>query len=82
MTELGRKSTEAINAILKNHGIAEVKIERNRVVVVEISRKVKYKDEDGSVGFPEVAPDMNDSIATMKPDFNDSITAMKFQVTC
>lgn len=44
MTELGRKSTEAINAILKNHGIAEVKIERDAVVVVDISRKVKCKE--------------------------------------
>lgn len=53
MTELGRKSTEAINAILKNHGIAEVKIEKDAVVVVDISRKVKCKE-------PQDEPPMDD----------------------
>lgn len=43
MIEICREAeaVKAINAILNNRGIAEVKIERGEVVVVEISRTLK-----------------------------------------
>jgi len=39
--EENKEAIEAINAILKNKGIAEVKMERGGIAVVEITRKLK-----------------------------------------
>lgn len=36
-----KEAIEAINAIIKNKGIAEVKIEHGGIAVVEITRKLK-----------------------------------------
>lgn len=50
MPLLDSGAISAIEAILKNKGIAEVKYERGYLYVVEISRKVKYplrEDSDG-----------------------------------
>lgn len=42
---LDEKVIAAIEAILKNGGIAEVKNERAGTVVVDVSRKVKYRPD-------------------------------------
>lgn len=36
-----KEAVEAINAILKNKGIAEIKVEHGGIAVVEITRKLK-----------------------------------------
>lgn len=42
---LTREAIDAIEAILRNGGIAEIKQERVGIVVVDVSRKVKYRPE-------------------------------------
>ena len=39
---LEKEVIETIEKIILNHGIAEIKLESKGVVVVEVSRKVKY----------------------------------------
>lgn len=40
---IDEKIVSVIEAILNNGGIAEVKVEGDQIVVVEINRKVKYR---------------------------------------
>lgn len=40
---IDEKIVSVIEAILNNSGIAEVKIEGDQIVVVEINRKVKFR---------------------------------------
>lgn len=40
---IGTETIESIETILKNHGIAEVKVEKDTIVVVAITRKVTDK---------------------------------------
>ena len=41
------KAVDTINKILENKGIAEIKVERNDVlVVVEVGRTVKYTEKE------------------------------------
>ena len=42
---LNSEVIEVVEAILKNGGIAEIKEERAGIVVVDVSRKVKYRPE-------------------------------------
>lgn len=42
---LDEKVMAAIEAILKNGGIAEIKNEKDGIVVVEVSRKVKHRPD-------------------------------------
>lgn len=41
---LPSKTVETIEAIINNHGIAEVKVEKDNVVVIDITRKVKSRE--------------------------------------
>lgn len=45
VTMLDEKVIEAVEAILKNGGIAEIKHEKAGIVVVDVSRKVKYRPD-------------------------------------
>lgn len=45
---LKSEAIEAIEAIVQNRGIAEVKEEHGQVVIVEISRKIKHKESDSA----------------------------------
>lgn len=36
-----QEAIEVINAILLNRGIAEIKIEKDKIIVIEIKRQVK-----------------------------------------
>lgn len=40
---IDEKIVSVIEAILNNDGIAEVKVEGDQIVVVEINRKVKFR---------------------------------------
>ena len=40
---IDEKAVAVIDAILANGGIAEVKVEGDQIVVVEINRKVKFR---------------------------------------
>lgn len=42
---LDEKVIAAVEAILKNGGIAEIKNEKAGIVVVDVSRKVKYRPD-------------------------------------
>ena len=42
---LDEKVIAAVEAILKNGGIAEIKNEKTGIVVVDVSRKVKYRPD-------------------------------------
>lgn len=59
MIELDKGAQDCINTILRNRGIAEVKVERNSVVVVDIGRKVKYKSDGDADKEPIQALQMN-----------------------
>ena len=41
-----RDAIEAINAIINNKGVAEIKEEKNGLTVVEINRKVKLQKQN------------------------------------
>lgn len=56
MIELDKGAQDCINTILRNRGIAEVKVERNSVVVVDIGRKVKYKSDGEHAESDETKP--------------------------
>lgn len=56
MIELDKGAQDCINTILRNRGIAEVKVERNSVVVVDIGRKVKYKSDGEQAELTETKP--------------------------
>ena len=45
MVLLDKKEIEVIENIVKNKGIAEVKTERGKVVIVQIARQVKYPEK-------------------------------------
>lgn len=62
MIELDKGAQDCINTILRNRGIAEVKAERGNVVVVDISRKVKYKG--GEVQYEHTKIEQNDPCNT------------------
>ena len=42
---LNEKEIEVIENIIKNRGIAEVKTEKGKVVIVQLSRQVKYPEK-------------------------------------
>lgn len=53
MIELDKGAKDCINSILRKRGVAEVKVERNSVVVVNIGRKVKYKSDSKQAELTE-----------------------------